>query len=382
MEVNRFSPPALAGYAGLIVLLLLVVLAPESSAIRYIGGILSAIVAGWGCWNLSNSPPPAPVDMSQRLEPTAPTASDAEQRQKLSTIISSWQDQQQIATQQLETAVLSLTEQFQGMYQQLQQAVQSSQSASGGQHGLATVVSDSDKQLSNIIKQLQTAISSRNELLSDIQALSSVTDELKNMGAEVAGIASQTNLLALNAAIEAARAGEQGRGFAVVADEVRTLSSRSGETGARITKRIDDVNEMLKRTLARTTEFTAEDEHRMHESEAQIGNVLNDFKTVATTILESSKQLEQNSVSVQSEISEILTALQFQDRINQILGHVNQDISKLVTLLQDPNGLESLDLQKWRQSMERSFTTLEQVAVHRGQQSAKSSPPRSEVHLF
>ena len=67
------------------------------------------------------------------------------------------------------------------------------------------------------------------------------------MGADVAGIASQTNLLALNAAIEAARAGDAGRGFAVVADEVRTLSSRSGETGERIGRRIEQANDALQK---------------------------------------------------------------------------------------------------------------------------------------
>ncbi len=315
----------------------------------------------------------------------------ANYQELISELLPLWQRQTDLAKFQMEQSITELVNRFSEIHGRLQSSVTSAQETArgmSGQQGLSGVMDFANVELGELVQTLRNAIQQRDELLHEISGLSEITNELSTMGADVAGIASQTNLLALNAAIEAARAGEYGRGFAVVADEVRTLSSRSGETGSRIGKRIQQANAALQKTLDRTTEYAAQDDERLSKSESSISEVLNQFQRSSENILHSASSLESESSHVQHSVEEVLVNLQFQDRVGQILGHVTGDMEKFANIIKVQKQqlaaneeLQLINVENWLADVRKTYTTLEQVDVHHGKHSF-NNPNNSDVTLF
>ena len=182
---------------------------------------------------------------------------------------------------------------------------------------------NSVKALSDIMQEVNIVVAN---LETDSQNIGGVLDVIK-------GIAEQTNLLALNAAIEAARAGEQGRGFAVVADEVRTLASRTQESTEEINRMIDHLQNGSKDAVATMAKGSKSIEESLEKA--------TQTNTLIDSIVESVTQIQALNSSIASSANEqTIRSSQINkniSNISQVSAETANSASQLLTVSNDIN---------------------------------------------
>ena len=247
----------------------------------------------------------------------------------------------------------------------------------------AQILADCDARLRGLLENFHSFVQSRDEVMQSVRSLAGASASLGDMAEDVAKLARQTNLLSLNAAIEAARAGPSGRGFAVVATEVRRLSTESGDTGKRIGAQVSQFGQCMRAALNQAAEHTEHDAGVIRESEQTITQVVEQVDSAVAQLNARAQELSARGEAVRAQVEQLMVAFQFQDRVHQIMDQVNQSIASAVACLQ-LSLLEGRapDAAAWTELLSAGYTTDEQRNALGGGTASAESASSNETTFF
>jgi len=236
------------------------------------------------------------------------------------------------------------------------------------------------QRMEQLVEALEQISGQSGATVTQIDAMAGHMDGIFSLLEDVKSIADQTNLLALNAAIEAARAGEAGRGFAVVADEVRNLSERSTTLNEQIRKLAHSSRDAISKVRETVSQMASRDMDRSREARSEAALMLDNVAQVNAALGEGVREISQCGRAIDASVNEAVRALQFEDITTQALSGANLHLDRLAAINQEALGLQKLMREhdqvperEWRQTLHRLSSRIRE---HRSQW---ETPPRLPV---
>lgn len=232
-----------------------------------------------------------------------------------------------VSREHTEQEIISLTSRFADMVGELQQIVDSADNTLGGQHyHLDSVITTSRDLLQPVLEILKQVHKADHDVLDEQQKLSGHISGLNSIATEVRNLTGRINQLALSAANEASLAGEQGQGFAVVASDARKLADDCLQIDQRLDNEVGDIIVAITVALKISEKSMQVDDSALLQAETNIDQTLSHLSLALAHYRDDVCALRNNAEQIRGEINNVLVALQFQDRVSQILTQVENNL--------------------------------------------------------
>lgn len=197
-------------------------------------------------------------------------------------------------------------------------------------------------QMEQLVEALEQVSGQSSNTVQHIDQMAQHLDGIFALLEDVKSIADQTNLLALNAAIEAARAGEAGRGFAVVADEVRNLSERSTTFNEQIRKLAHSSKDAIAKVRETVTHMASRDMDRSREARHEAAAMVDSVAQINASLGDGMREVSECARAIDASVAEAVRALQFEDIATQSLGGVHVHLDRLTAINREAMSLQEL----------------------------------------
>jgi methyl-accepting chemotaxis protein len=305
---------------------------------------------------------------------------------RLNEALALWQKHLQTAQEQTREATDKLLGGFVSIIQQLDQIIETGQDTgqTQGKDTRAQVLIEAEVDLKALLASLDDTLHSKDRVLGTIRELDGASRGLLGLADVVEKIARQTNLLSLNAAIEAARAGPAGAGFSVVAGEVRRLSAESGEMGKQIGEQVRSFGAQVTATMRDATAQSDHDRNALDLNEDRVRSVISRVDEAVESLSARAESTRVVSQSIRSEVESLMVAFQFQDRVNQIIDQVITAFDGIAGHLDESARTHRMPAQEdWHRTLTSGYSTVEQATNHGSSSGhAKAPAQASEVTFF